>query len=232
MKNKEIVSVALKLFIITAVATLCLAVVNKVTAPVIAENALKTETEAKMEVLSAAKEFKKLSFSTTDTPVAAENGVRIEEFNLGLDGGTGVGYVITAVSNAGYGGDVKVMIGLDNELKVVRAKILESSETAGLGANASKPEFINQYVGKSGSLNVVKGAASADNEISAIASATITSKAVTSCVNGAVELMEKKLAGGFTPNTVTEVNEKVEETKKATEDQLNAAQNEQTGGAQ
>lgn len=232
MKNKEIVSVALKLFVITAVATLCLAVVNKVTAPVIAENALKTETEAKMEVLSAAKEFKKLSFSATDTPVAAENGVRIEEFNLGLDGDTGVGYVITAVSNAGYGGDVKVMIGLDNELKVVRAKILESSETAGLGANASKPEFINQYIGKGGGLNVVKGAASADNEISAIASATITSKAVTSCVNGAVELMEKKLAGGFTPNTVTEVNEKVEETKKATEDQLNAAQNEQTGGAQ
>ena len=232
MKNKEIVSVALKLFVITAVATLCLAVVNKVTAPVIAENALKTETEAKMEVLSAAKEFKKLSFSETDTPTAAENGVRIEEFNLGLDGDTGVGYVITAVSNAGYGGDVKVMIGLDNELKVVRAKILESSETAGLGANASKPEFINQYVGKGGGLNVVKGAASADNEISAIASATVTSRAVTSCVNGAVELMETKLAGGFTPNTVTEVNEKVEETKKATEDQLNAAQNEQTGGVQ
>lgn len=233
MKNREIVSVALKLFVITAVATLCLAVVNKVTAPVIAENALKTETEAKMEVLSAAKEFKKLSFSDTDTPVAAENGVRIEEFNLGLDdGGTGVGYVITAVSNAGYGGDVKVMIGLDNELKVIRAKILESSETAGLGANASKPEFIDQYVGKGGGLNVVKGAASADNEISAIASATITSKAVTSCVNGAVELMEKKLASGFTPNTVTEVNEKVEETKKVTEDQLNAAQSEQTGGAQ
>ncbi len=233
MKNNDVLSVAFRLFLITAIAALCLAAVNMITQPLIAANAVKTETEAKMEVLSSAKEFKKLSFSDKDIPTAAEQGVRIEEFNLGLDeGGTGVGYVIIAVSNAGYGGDVKVMVGLDNDLKVTRAKILEASETPGLGGNASKPEFINQYNGKSGGLSVVKGAAKSNSEISAIASATVTSRAVTSCVNGAVELMENKIAGGFTPSTVSEVNAKVEETKKATEEQLNSAATEQTGGAQ
>ena len=39
MLNKDTLTVSLKLFIITAVAALCLAVANTVTAPVIARNA-------------------------------------------------------------------------------------------------------------------------------------------------------------------------------------------------
>ena len=54
--------------------------------------------------------------------------------------------------------------------------------------NAKKESFISQFTGKSGSISVVKGSASGDNEISAITSATITSKAVTSAVNKALEL--------------------------------------------
>ena len=38
MLNWEAIKTALKLFLITAVSALCLALVNKVTAPVIAEN--------------------------------------------------------------------------------------------------------------------------------------------------------------------------------------------------
>ena len=221
MLNKEAFIISLKLFVITAVAALCLAAVNMVTAPVIAENALKSDSDAQREVLEAAKEFKKTEFSEKDIPVGAQNGVRIESLNIGLDGSTAVGYVVTAVSNAGYGGDIRVMVGIDSNTNVTRVKILEASETAGLGANASKPEFIDQYIGTAGELMVVKGDNPGDGEIAAISGATITSKAVTSCVNAAIEQVKATIASG-NADTAAAVNEKLEETKKVTDMQINS----------
>ena len=222
MLNKTTVTISIKLFIITAVAALCLAFVNTVTAPIILENSQKNDVKAQKEVLPEATAFKKGDFSENDTPIAAENGVRIESFNVGLADNYGVGYVVTVVSSLGYGGDIRVMIGLDNNLCVTKAKILQSSETAGLGANASKPKFIDQYIGKTNPIYVVKNAVPGDDEVLAISGATITSKAVTSCVNAAVELVSSKLEQGFTADTAAAVNEKLEETKKATDIQINA----------
>ncbi len=222
MLNKGTVIISLKLFIITAIAALCLAFVNTVTSPIITENSQKADEEAQRQVLPEATSFKKSDFSESDIPVGSENSVRIESFNVGLANNYGIGYVVTAVSSAGYGGDVRVMIGLDNNLCVTKAKILQSSETAGLGANASKPDFIDQYIGKTGPLSVIKNAEPNDEEISAISGATITSKAVTSCVNAAVELVSSKLEQGFTADTAAAVNEKLEETKKVTDMQINA----------
>lgn len=186
MFGKDAILVSLKLFVITAVAAFCLAFVNKVTAPVIAENSAKAENRALRTVLVAAEEFK-----SSDVPETKIEGVTIEKFNIGLANAETVGYVVTAVSNAGYGGDIKVMVGIDKDLTVTRIQILESSETAGLGANASKPGFAGQFEGTKGGLEVVKGKAE-EGQISAIASATITSKAVTACVNAAVEAATEK----------------------------------------
>ncbi len=221
MLNKDTLTVSLKLFIITAVAALCLAVANTVTAPVIARNAKAAENEAMREVLPDADDFKKSDFTEGDIPDGAKSGVHIEALNVGLSGGSGIGYVVTAVSNAGYGGDIKVMVGLDNSLKVTHAKIMEASETAGLGANASKPSFIGQFDGKGGKLSVVKGKTEKDDEISAISGATITSRAVTSCINAALELVTSKTEKGFDSDKTAAVNEKLEETKKATDEQIN-----------
>lgn len=230
MKNNGILSVALKLFIITTVAALCLAVVNMITEPIIKANNEKSATETKMRVLSKAKEFVEKDFSASDIPNGAENDVTIQGLSVGYDENkTPVGYVITATSSAGYGGDVKLMIGLNPELKVERVEIVESSETPGLGANASKPDFIGQFEGKGSGLEVVKGDADGDTEISAISSATITSKAVTSCVNAATELMESKLKAGFTPEINTEVNEKKAEIEQKTTEQINGETTEQKG---
>ncbi|MBR5614694.1 MAG: RnfABCDGE type electron transport complex subunit G [Clostridia bacterium] len=213
MLNKETVLISLKLFIITAVAALCLAVVNKITTPIIAENNLAAEVKAQQEVLPDAADF-----TTVEIPVVKSDNVTIEKMTGGLqaeNSSTIVGYVVTAVSNAGYGGDIKIMVGIDNNLKVTRIKILESSETAGLGANASKPEFARQFEGAADSLTVVKGAAKS-GEISAIASATITSKAVTSCVNTALEAAKLK----STDSKVEETAQKLEQIKQETQSQI------------
>ncbi len=92
-----------------------------------------------------------------------------------------IGYVATSASK-GYGGDVQIMIGIDLNLKITGIEILEQSETAGLGANCENPEWLSQFVGKSGTLAVSKDG----GEIDAITASTITSRAVTSAVNKAL----------------------------------------------
>lgn len=213
MLGKDAIVISLKLFIITAVAALCLAFVNKVTAPIIAENSVKAENEALRQVLADAEKFQ--PSEATDTSI---EGVTVERVNVGFADGEVVGYVVTAVSNAGYGGNIKVMVGIDKNLAVTRIEILESSETAGLGANASKPKFADQFKGAKDALTVVKGQAG-ENQISAISSATITSKAVTSCVNAALEAAQEKHNSGAATD-IEKTAKAEEEIKKETKKQL------------
>ncbi len=213
MLNKETLITSLKLFIITAVAAFCLAAVNKITTPIIAENNAAAEVKAQQDVLPSA-----LEFIASEAKQPEDSTVTIEKLTVGLSmngDGRVAGYVVTAVSNAGYGGNIKVMVGINKDLEVNRIKIMESSETAGLGANASKPKFADQFIGAKESLSVVKGEAG-ENEISAIASATVTSKAVTSCVNAAIEAAQAKAAD----NKVEETVQKLEEIKQETAAQI------------
>ena len=218
MFGKDAIVISLKLFIITAIAALCLAFVNKVTTPIIQVNTLKAEEEALQKVLQDAYDFK-----VVDAPKSTVEGVTVEKVNVGFAGDAAVGYVVTAVSSEGYGGDVKVMVGIDKDLKVTRIEILEHSETAGLGANAKKPKFAGQYEGKTGEFAVVKGAAANENEISAISSATVTSKAVTKAVNAALAAAADCEAKDVSA-TAEKTAEKEDKIKKETEKQLEAAE--------
>ncbi len=210
MLSKETLTVSLKLFLITAITALLLAVVNKVTTPIIEKNNETLKVASKQEVLPFAKEF-----ILSETPKEVKGDVTIDELSVGLDqkGGSVLGYVITATSPKGYGGDIKVMTGIDKDLKVVKVKIMQSSETAGLGANASKPQFIDQFIGADATLAVVKGEAKT-GEISAIASATVTSKAVTSCVNAALEVAKIKSESTEVEDTVKQIEIITKETDK------------------
>ncbi len=212
MLNKEVLSVSLKLFIITAAAALCLAAVNKITTPIIAKNNEALEISLQQEVLPDAK-----TFVTGEIPTIDRLGVTINKVSAGFDkeGGKVCGYVVTVTSHEGYGGDIRTMVGIDKDMKVTRVKIMEAAETAGLGANASKPQFIDQFIGANKELSVVKGDARSD-EISAIASATITSKAVTNCVNAALETAKVKNNSTITEETA----KKLEKIKKETKEQI------------
>ncbi len=211
MLNKETILVSLKLFIITAIAALCLAVVNKITFPIIEENRELAEIEAQKELLPVAVEFKE-----SELIEAKSDTVEIGKISVGLDDkNVPVGYVVTAISNAAYGGEIKVMVGVDKEGSVTRVKIAESAETPGLGARASKPEFTDKFIGVNSELRVVKGEAK-ENEISAISSATITSKAVTSCVNAAMEVALAKEKDSALADTA----EKMEQIEKETNKQI------------
>lgn len=187
MNKKDILIVAVKLFVITAVAALCLAFVNKITYPVIEKNKIITMQQTQKEVLELATEFEKVDAELIESE---ENGTYIEDIYRGLNtGGEVVGYVVSAVSTRGYGGSIKVMVGVTSDLSINRVKISESSETAGLGLKASNPEFIDQYIGRDTSLIVKKNILPTNKgeDIAAISGATVTSKAVTNAVNLSLE---------------------------------------------
>ena len=86
------------------------------------------------------------------------------------------GYTAEGRSGEGYGGDIVLMVGFKKDKKtVISYKVLQASETPGLGMKLKTPEFSGQFSGKDGSALKVK---KDGGEIEAITSATITSRAV------------------------------------------------------
>lgn len=188
------------LFVITLVAGILLGGVYQITKGIIADR----EEQAKVEAYAAVypgSEFsedadinKKLedfqkelaAGSVTSQGEGALSDVEIQEVWKADQGG----YVITC-SGKGYGGAVKLALGIDGEGKVIGIQITDcTNETPGLGQNSSNEEWNKQYVGMTSAqdVSVVKdGSGSADNAtINAISGATITSRAVTRAVDGAL----------------------------------------------
>lgn len=182
------VRLGLILLTIAAICGLLLGWVSGVTKDPIDIQQKKTLDEANAAILPLGKEF------IIREDIKGEGGVL--EVTEGKDGADLKGYTIK-VAPKGYAGAIEMMVGISTEGKVTGIKILNHSETPGLGAKAIEPSFSDQYKDKPlTELEVVKGTATADNEISAITGATITSKAVTSGVNEAIKFYDSKLKGG------------------------------------
>ena len=98
-------------------------------------------------------------------------------------------------SPSGYGGTIELMVGIDSAKgQVSGINVVSNSETAGLGAKSTDPEFSDQYKGKPlEELSVLKNGTPGDTEIKAISGATITSTAVTNGVDAAIEVYNNSL---------------------------------------
>lgn len=160
------------LFLITAICVGILGGVNQITSPIIAENEIKSEEAAMRTLVVEAESF-----------VAVEDVAdeKIKKICIAKKGAETVGYVLRMEPN-GYGGAIKMLIGMDAEGKIKGISILEHSETPGFGANAAKDSFKGQFENKETPLTVTK-IASSEQEIEAITGATITSEAITEAVN-------------------------------------------------
>lgn len=88
------------------------------------------------------------------------------------------GFVIEAATD-GYVDEIRMLVGVDKQGNVTGLVVREMKETLGLGGNAwSDTAFLSQYLQTSGEAEVEKN-------IDGITGATVTSKAVTKCVNSA-----------------------------------------------
>ncbi len=181
---KEILIPTIVLLVICIVSSALLAGTNMLTKDKIAAINEDTKVKAMQEVLPDAASFNE-AVKVNDTLEYSEA--------VDKDGKTS-GYAFTATEN-GYGGEIKVMIGIDTDGNVSKIEILAAdNETPGLGANVKKDSFLDQFAGKNGILDVVKNTP-AEDEIQAITSATISSSAVTRAVNSAIEYYNNNLGG-------------------------------------
>ena len=182
----DILGVGFRLFAITAISACLLAVVNEVTSPIIKINTENAQIEANKSVVKEAKSFNNVEFED-------ESGI-VNSISEGVDSnGNTCGYAVSVLPK-GYGGEISLTVGIDNECQVIGMEVISQSETAGLGAKCTEKEFQNRFLGKTNGVTVVKNNAK-DNEVDAISSATITSKAITKGVNAALDSV-KMLKGG------------------------------------
>lgn len=173
MKPKAIIIPTLVLFLVCLGVTAALAGTNLLTKPIIEELNIETAKQSRQQVLPEAAEFEE----------ASKDDV---QYHIGKDAsGAVVGYVFTNTSNSGYGGAVEVMTGINAEGSVSGVVILSHNETPGLGANAEKESFRDQYLqaAPQEGFNLIKSGNAGDGQILAMTGATITSNAVTEAVN-------------------------------------------------
>ena len=189
--GKDMFKLGLNLLIISAVAALLLALTNSVTASTIAQRNEQANAEARKLVLESAQDFEEVKDVKTDN----SKGVKVSEIYEAKDAsGNTVGYTLKVLPS-GYGGKIELMVGIDSAKgQVSGINVVSNSETAGLGAKSTDPEFSDQYKGKPlEELSVLKNGTPGDTEIKAISGATITSTAVTNGVDAAIEVYNNSL---------------------------------------
>lgn len=189
--GKDMFKLGLNLLIISAVAALLLALTNSVTASTIAQRNEQANAEARKLVLESAQDFEQVKDVKTDN----SKGIEVSEIYEAKDAsGNTVGYTLKVLPS-GYGGTIELMVGIDSAKgQVSGINVVSNSETAGLGAKSTDPEFSDQYKGKPlEELSVLKNGTPGDTEIKAISGATITSTAVTNGVDAAIEVYNNSL---------------------------------------
>ena len=151
-----------------------------------AANARKHHLQLMQTLLPGATEF-------TNEPYAGEDA------NIRSVHKADIGFVVETVTY-GYAGEITMLVGVNNAGKVTGLVVEKAHETFGLGGKALTDHvFLSQFLNKSGSFEVATvgadafSGATAEAEpegeaigVDAITGATVTSKAVTRCVNSAV----------------------------------------------
>lgn len=184
------------LTVITLVAGLLLGFVYELTKEPIRRQQEKAIQEACQAVFPGETD---LSFNLTDSapsPGLAEtlavDGVEIGSVYAAVRGnGTQTGYVVETTSSEGYNGDIVLYVGITMEGVLNRVSILSIGETPGLGMRAEEvliPQLKDLAVEQ---IAYTKTGSDEEGVIDAISGATITTKAVTNAVNGALKMAQE-----------------------------------------
>ncbi len=180
MNKNKFSQILMPVIVLTAIATvmaLLLGATNFLTEKPIEKLQKQAETTAVSSVIKA-EEYKEGSLEFEGSKYT---------YYSAYDSGVLIGYAFNVSAN-GYGGAVTSIVGVNIDGSISAVEITDlSGETPGLGQNAGKEDFKSSFAGKSGEVTVVKGTPK-DNEIKAVTGATITSKAVASSVNLALDL--------------------------------------------
>ncbi|MCK9443888.1 MAG: RnfABCDGE type electron transport complex subunit G [Tissierellaceae bacterium] len=179
---KETLKLGIILFVFTVVSAGVLAVSNNATKGKIAELEMAGSIGALQEIFGEDVKFQPLEENKQNQIIEANPSV-VEIFEA-LNGDSVVGYAIKNISK-GFGGDLLLMTGFNIDGTVSGMRVLEHSETPGLGARSEEPEFTNRFIGLS---------TADDITVEALSGATGTTNGVLAGVNSAREIFNSELS--------------------------------------
>ena len=203
---KKILQLVLALTVISAVCAAVLAFVNSKTKDRIASlTAEKTANAAKAVLPSDVK-------AVDVRPDPANPGLTVTIGYADSAKSKVIGYAVPGASPKGYGGEIRLMVGLTAERKVISYQTLAANETPGLGAKLGDAAFVKQFGGKDGqSLKVKKDG----GEIDAITGATITSRAVCEAIADACARVDRIEGKAAAPDPAAQAAAQAEAERKA-----------------
>ena len=176
---KELVLPVIVLVVICLVCSALLAVLNDITAPIIAEN---TQAETLAAYVSVLPEG-----TTTDSMTAIDG---LTTANVQGAVRTADGSVAVKAAASGYSGkDVTVYVAFDGEGAVSNISIDASTQTTGIGSKVADDSFASGFLGWNG------GEVSNGSPVDALSGATYSSNAVFSAVNAAIDCYNNEIKG-------------------------------------
>ena len=159
------------LSVISLVVSLLLALVNSMTAPVIAENTKRTTLAAYVGVLPSVSDATELEEVTDYTTENITGAVKATDGSL----------AIKAEEKGFDGGILSVIIGFDTNGTVTGIWVDASTQTKGIGSNVATDSFLAQFDGMDGTQNITLG-----QGYDAYSGATISSKALFAAINDCI----------------------------------------------
>lgn len=189
MDPKYLIKLTVTLFVTCVIVAGLLGFVNKLTLPnITAANERKT-AEAIQQVLPEMEGSPTVMEVTGEMTAAASGaGATVTEAYEAQAGGSVIGHALKIVAS-GSQGNIVMMVGLDAEGAVTGVSIVSNSETSGIGSKVMNNEpltsgtgVLDQFIGKS----AADGTLSVGKNVDAISGATVSSRGVTTGVNGAI----------------------------------------------
>lgn len=187
---KETMKLTIRLFLITAIAGLVLALVNSFTSPIIQQRERMQYEAALKEVFKDAEKFESLEEGKLN-PIK-EKIKNIENVEVAKQGDKVLGYVFKTLGKNGYGGDISMLMAVKlDDKSIVGFKVLKHSETPGLGSRVATEEYAQSVIGNKATEHLVRNLnPTADNDIQAITGTTISVKAVLNGLNASIDALK------------------------------------------
>ena len=185
------------LLCITAITSAAVGFVHKATESKIQEAKLLKKSNALREVLP---DFD--NDPSADAQTVSINGMDVVVYRAAMNGET-VGYAVET-SSMGFGGEIKMMVGFDQNGTIRNIQVLEHSETPGLGAkikDADNPVLLS-FAGNNPA-NLKMSVKKDGGDIDAITASTISSRAYVRAVDAAYAAYRSVAEGAAVPDSVS-----------------------------
>ena len=138
---RDIMKLALRLFLFALVASVALALTNEVTKGPIAEQKIAAQREALNKVLPG------YEYAEIEAIEGLAEGSLVDQMFTATDASGNVAGYAMVTNPQGYGGPIPVTVGISTEGYVTQTYVGALSETAGLGTKVAEAPFMEQFIG-------------------------------------------------------------------------------------